>query len=237
MGVQIDIGFEVEIPGEVECVIYTAAHSAQKNPQVVKALERGLVVISQAQAIAELFNGKKGIAVCGVGGKSTTSAMIAWILEKNGRAPSFSVGVGNIPGLDKTGQWSSESEYFVAEADEYVIDPSAPSRGEEITPRFSFMQPFITVCTNLRFDHPDVYTDFAHTQKVFADFFGQIKEGGSLVVNADDVELMKIAGEAQKNVNSFGHAENANLRIVNFESQEGITRTTFNFQNQEYVLV
>lgn len=236
LGVQIDIGFDAEVPGDIECLIYTAAHSAQKNPQVVSVMARGLVVISQAEAIAELFNAKKGIAVCGVGGKSTTSAMISWILEKSGRVPSFSVGVGNIPDLDKTGQWSTESEFFVAEADEYVIDPSAPSRGEEITPRFSFMQPFITVCTNLRFDHPDVYKDFAHTQKVFADFFGQIKEGGALVVNGDDAELMKVAQSSQKNVLSFGRAENANLHITDFQSREGTTHTTFTFQNQEYML-
>lgn len=190
-GVVIDTSFTVEIPPETDCVIYTAAHQAQQNPQVQAALTRQLPVLSHAQALGELFNQQQGIAVCGVGGKSTTSAMVAWILQKLGLHPNFAIGVGDIPGLNKTGQWSQDGKYFVAEADEYVIDPSAPSRGEEITPRFSFLQPFVTICTNLRHDHPDVYPTFADTKTYFGRFFDQIKAGGFLVANLADQETIE----------------------------------------------
>lgn len=186
---QIDTSFTQELPANTDCVIYTAAHKGQFNPQVVNAQEKGIPTFSQAEAVAEFFNEKKGIAVCGVGGKSTTSAMITWILEKTGRNPSFSVGVGEIIGMDNTGKWNTESEYFVAEADEYVTDPSAPSRGEPITPRFSFMKPFITLCTNYKYDHPDVYKTPADTRAAFQAFFNQINPSGALIINSADTDV------------------------------------------------
>lgn len=185
--ISITKGFTHDFPEDTECVIFTAAHNGKFNPMVLQAEEKGIPAFSHAEAQADLFNQKKGIAVCGVGGKSTVSAMISWIFAKSNQDVSFAVGVGNIPGLEKTAQWSENSEYFVAEADEYVIDPSAPKRNEEITPRFSFLRPHITVCTNLKFDHPDVYQDFDHTKKVFFEFFSQIDQSGTLICNFADM--------------------------------------------------
>lgn len=185
-GIQIDLSFETPLPSETDCLIYTAAHNAQQNLQVQAAITNNIAVYSHAEALGQLFNLNQGIAVCGVGGKSTTSAMITWILQKLGFAPNFAIGVGDIPGLGKTGQWRSTAKYFVTEADEYVTDPSAPSRGGEITPRFSFLNPFLTVCTNLLHDHPDVYPDFAATKKYFNRFFRQIQTGGFLIAHTAD---------------------------------------------------
>jgi len=178
---------------KIDCLIYTAAHQGIDNPQVQSAIKAGLPVFSQAEALAELFNHKQGIAVCGVGGKSSTSAMITWIFRQLKIPISFSVGVGQIIGLAATGAWQEQSEYFVAEADEYVIDPNALKKGQAIRPRFSFLKPQITVCTNLKFDHPDVYADFNATKAAFKKFFLQIKEHGQLIVNGDNAELLKLA--------------------------------------------
>jgi UDP-N-acetylmuramate--alanine ligase len=238
--IAIDVGFSTQIPAEIGCVIYTAAHQSQQNPQVIQAKEKGLPVFPQAEAVASLFNQKKGIAVCGVGGKSTTSAMIAWIIEKTGKTASYSIGVGNIPGLNKTGQWISSSEYFVAEADEYVIDPSAPSRNEKITPRFSFLFPTITVCTNLEFDHPDVYRDFKHTQEVYAEFFSQIHQNGALIVNGDNKELLHLAkmigSEKKFQVRSFGEESSADVVFHNFQAKEGVSVGYILFEDKQYVI-
>jgi UDP-N-acetylmuramate--alanine ligase len=231
--IPIDLSFSAQIPSAVDCVIYTAAHQSQSNPQVQAALARQLPTFSHAEAVASLFNQKKGVAVCGVGGKSTTSAMIAWILEKVDRSPSFAVGVGDIPGLGKTGQWVEGGEFFVAEADEYVTDPSAPSRGEEITPRFSFLHPWLTVCTNLRFDHPDVYRDFDHTQEVYRSFFSQILTGGYLIVNGDDENVMNLAAEVKgKSVLSYGEKENCDFRLLNFSASNGVSSGECLFADQ-----
>lgn len=217
--IQIDIGFDTQIPTNTDCVIYTAAHNAVQNPQVQAALSQGIPAISHAEALADLFNESQGIAVCGVGGKSTTSAMITWILEHLNMHPNFAVGVGNIPGLEKTGQWHSDAKYFIAEADEYVTDPSAPSRSEEITPRFSFMKPFITVCTNLKHDHPDVYPTFDDTKKHYARFFNQIKDQGVLIASVDDQDIIESLNlwpeEKQRKVVWFGQSDESSETLLN----------------------
>jgi UDP-N-acetylmuramate--alanine ligase len=227
--------FELPLPESIDCVVYTAAHQGIDNPQVKWAIENNLPTFSQAEAIASIFNQKQGFAVCGVGGKSTVSAMITWIMTSINLNPSFSVGVGNIPGLEKTGAWT-DSKYFVAEADEYVIDPNAPQKGEEITPRFSFLKPYTTVCTNLKFDHPDVYRDFNHTKEVFKKFFEQINDDGFLVINADDKNLVELTNQTNKQFVSFGEDEKADFRLVSYKSTEGLTKGTFTYQNNSYEL-
>lgn len=241
LGIKVDIGFDHPIPSDVECVIYTAAHQSQDNQQVRQAQERGLVVVSHAEALASLFNQKQGVAVCGVGGKSTTSAMISWILSKTNRQPSFAVGVGDIIGLGKTGQWIDGDGVFVAEADEYVTDPAAAQRGEPITPRFSFLHPRVTVCTNLQFDHPDVYRDFEHTQQVFGDFFRQIKPDGALIVNGQDAPLValaqRVAAQSKLQLWTFGdETTSADFRLVEFQPAAGLTSATFTWQDGAYNL-
>ncbi len=166
--------------------------------------------------------------MCGVGGKSTTSAMITWILEKTNRNPSFSVGVGKIIGLERTGKWSEQSEFFVAEADEYVTDPTALTRGEAITPRFSYMYPYITVCTNFAFDHPDVYVSIADTKQAYQNFFNQISPVGTLVLNDRDRGVVPVSTTTQQ-IYYFGESETADFGIVSSSVvyQAGSTKAIF----------
>jgi len=205
---------------KIDAVIYTAAHQGIDNPQVQAALQAGITVYSQAQALAEFFNQQDGIAVCGVGGKSSVSAMITFVLKQlNPEDLSFSVGVGEIIGMSETGQWQKNGKYFVAEADEYVIDPHAREKGQELTPRFAFLQPFATICTNLKYDHPDVYRDFADTKKTFAKFFSQIKTNGHLIINGDNQDLIQLTKELNRpdlKITTFGESEHCNFKLQNF---------------------
>ncbi len=237
LDLKIMVGFNSEIPDDVDCVIYTAAHEGKFNPQVIGAEKRKIKTYSHAEAQAEFFNLKKGIAVCGVGGKSTVSAMISWILTKSGAEPSFAVGVGNIPGLDKTAQWDTDTDIFVAEADEYVTDPSAPQRNEEITPRFSFLEPFITVCTNLKFDHPDVYKNFEHTKEVFFKFFNQIDSNGFLIINYKDLEH-KPTTSAETTL-TFGENPKADFsyKAVEKNIEPGTNVGLLTYKNLEYKII
>jgi len=235
--VKILIGFESGIPDNTDCVIYTAAHNGKFNPQVIAAQNKNIRTYSHAEAQAEFFNIKKGVAVCGVGGKSTVSAMISWILEKTGNNPSFAVGVGNIPGLSKTAQWNKNTDIFVAEADEYVTDPSAPEREEEITPRFSFLKPFTTVCTNLRFDHPDVYKNFDHTKKIFFKFFNQISKNGFLIINYEDLQYNPTT--SARIILTVGSNSNANFSFKQIEEgiKPGINLGLLKNNNQNYKII
>ncbi len=206
---------------KIDAVIYTAAHQGIDNPQVQAALQVGVPIYTQAQALAEFFNQKNGLAVCGVGGKSSVSAMITFVLDQ--LAPqelSFSVGVGEIIGMAKTGQWQKNGQYFVAEADEYVIDPHAREKGLLITPRFAFLKPFATVCTNLKYDHPDVYASFEDTKKTFAKFFSQIKTGGHLIINGDNQDLVQLVKELNRpdlKITTFGESETCDFKLQDFD--------------------
>ena len=205
---------------KIDAVIYTAAHQGIDNPQVQEALRLGLPVYSQAEALAEFFNQQAGLAVCGVGGKSTVSAMITFVLERLAPAKlSYSVGVGEIIGMAKTGQWQAQGEYFVAEADEYVVDPHAKAKGQVIQPRFSFLKPFLTVCTNLKYDHPDVYEDFTATKAAFAQFFKQIKNNGFLIINGDNPDLVELSQNISRpdiSIITFGEGEHCQFKLSDY---------------------
>lgn len=220
-----------------ELLIYTAAHAGPNNPEVLLAKANNIQTLSHAEALAQLFNAKSGIAVCGVGGKSTVSAMIVWILSQMKVQPSFSVGVGNIIGLNKTGQWNSGSEYFITEADEYVIDPAQ----KPPVPRFSFLQPSMIVCTNLQFDHPDVYSNFEETKKAFLQFFLRIKVGGNLIINGDDENLLQLSREVTKQrddikITTFGTNPTNNYVISAVHFSPGFTHAQLSFENQIHQL-
>jgi UDP-N-acetylmuramate--alanine ligase len=233
--VEISNDFGMDLPDDIDCVVYTAAHKGPNNPIVLKANEKGLPTYSHAEALSEFFNIKKGIAVCGVGGKSSTSAMITHIFEQV-EPQSFSVGVGNIAGIGKTGSYLPDSTYFVAEADEYVTDPAAPSKGVEINPRFFHLRPFITVCTNLEFDHPDVYRDFEHTKSVYKTFFNSNHQEGSLILNGDDRDLTQLADEVSVRKLTFGEKEENDLRLVEYHAIEGSVGAKLLHQGQDYLL-
>ncbi len=237
--IRVDTNFNQPLPAQTDCVIYTAAHQGKNNPQVQLAIKQQLSVYSQAEALSSLFNQQLGIAVCGVGGKSTVSAMIAWILTQVGAKPSFSIGVGNVSGLNKTGQWRADSQYFVAEADEYVTNPEAVRVGEPPIPRFSYLKPQVSVCTNLKFDHPDVYQNFTQTQAVFKKFFSQIRSKGTLVINGDDKHLSTLANQVRSELEiqilSFAENNPAEIRLINYQSQAGQTVSHI-WADQEYIL-
>ncbi len=178
-GFTITVGFDgAHIAPDCSLVVYTGAHNGKQNIEVQAARERGIPVMSHAEALGVCMEGKRGISVCGTGGKSTTSAMIAWILHYAGKKPSYAIGVGNVPNLGSTGHYDVESEWFVAEADEYAVDPTDDHR-----PRFIYQHPELIVCTNLSFDHPDIYPDFETMKRTFSDFFNTIPENGALITS------------------------------------------------------
>ena len=216
-----------------DCLIYTAAHQGIDHPQVKKAIANKIPVFSQAAALADLFNQQEGVAVCGVGGKTTISAMIIWVLKQLNIPISFSLGVGEIIGLKATGAWNSQATYFIAEADEYVVDANALKKGKKFQARFSFLKPALVVCSNLSYDHPDVYASFSDTKNTFKKFFLQIKENGCLIINSDNEALVKLAQEVKTIRNdlkivSFAWAQPADYFLSHYQIQNGHSLATVN---------
>lgn len=214
---------------DTQLVIYTGAHQGQHNTEVVHAKEKGIRVMSHAEALGNIMAGKKVVSVCGAGGKSTTSAMVAWILEKAGKAPSFAVGVGNIPGIDVPGKYVRDSEWFVAEADEYAVDPTSDRR-----PRFIFQHPQVVACTNVTYDHPDIYPDFEVMKTTFETFLRKATSG--VYVNADSADLLEMftSLRAREEIPfescSIGRIKRADYQIDSSQTEGGKTNFTFTYR-------
>ena len=221
--VEVATGFEGELPPETEVVIYSGAHGGQTNPLVQKALARDIKIYSHAQALGELANLNPNWAICGANGKTTTTAMLAFCLEKMGLEPSYAVGVGEIKGLERIGRYTRAENFFVVEADEYAEDVTQIDRqvGLKIA-RFHYLLPETIIIPNLSFDHPDVYRNLAHTQEIFGNFMVEnLRTEGILVANADDENLRPLLERVEKErpdvqIMTFGQSEGASLQL-NFD--------------------
>ena len=232
LDIVVDTIETTSLPTTADCVIYGSAHQGIQHPLVQEAIARNIPVFSHAQMLGLLSQEKQTIAVCGVGGKSTTSAWIAWTLDQIGAHPSYQIGVGEIIGLPRTGRWDAAGTLFVVEADEYAENPQEFARGAEVIPRFHYLQPNTIICTNLLYDHPDVYSSFADTEETFFKFFCQIKPEGTIIWNADDANLRKLIQKvdtARPDVVtlSFGTTPNADLRISDLGFQQNLHRAQF----------
>lgn len=197
------IGFSKEnLDPKPDLLVYTGAHGGQNNPEVLAAQEMGIPTISHAEALGQLAEGKQTIAVCGVGGKTTTCAMLATILEYAGLKPSYAIGVGNIPSTGSPGKYNKEGKHFICEADEFAISPGVDNR-----PRWSYLKPEILVVTNIRYDHPDIYKTPKEFKKVFDDFTERVNaRGGKVATNSKNL----LPQDFKLNVPGDFNVENAN---------------------------
>jgi len=169
-GILVHAGHRAENLGTAGLVVVSSAVHGD-NPEVVEARRRGLPVVKREQFLPALTAGKSTIAVAGTHGKTTTSAMIAWILLQNGLDPTFIVG-GVMQNLG-TNARAGAGPHFVIEADEYDRT-------------FLGLQPQVAVVTAVEHDHPDCYPSFALMRAAFVDFARQLAPGGLLLVCGED---------------------------------------------------
>lgn len=162
-----------------DLLIYTAAHHGEENLEVKKAQELSIPVLSFAQAVAFFCQNKKVISVSGVGGKTTTTAMISTILEKLNQKPSYMIGSGKVDPLSFPGAFNQDGEYFISEADEYK------SSLYDNHPKFYYLNPQIIVIPNLAYDHPDIYPDENSTINTFKSYIEKLPKNGCLIINLD----------------------------------------------------
>lgn len=199
------------ISDDVSLVIKSAA-IRDDNPELIRARERGLPVIKYAQALGKLMHGKYGIAVSGSHGKTTTSALLVYLLTCAGQKPSYVIG-GHVPDLTGNGR-IDQGRYFVAEACEY--DRS-----------FHNLNYAIGIINNLEPDHLDYYQNLDALIEAFAVFAEKIPPEGYLVANADDPNVVKCLNSARSRVIKFGqHSTTEAWRITSVATnQDG--HTTF----------
>jgi len=152
------------------------------NPAVEQVLDRGLAYTSGAQWVAEnILHGRWVLAVAGTHGKTTTSAMLAWILEYANLKPGFLI--GGVPENFGVSARLGDAPFFVIEADEY--DTAFFDKRS----KFVHYRPRTAILNNLEFDHADIFPDIAAIRRQFHHLVRSVPQSGLLVVNGTDPEL------------------------------------------------
>lgn len=190
--------FEGHAPGHVQGaqVVVTSTAVRPDNPEVLEARRQRVPVIPRAEMLAELMRLKHGIAVAGSHGKTTTTSMVALVLDRGGLDPT--VVVGGRLGVLGSGARLGRGDYMVVEADE--SDRS-----------FLRLSPTIAVVTNIDREHLDTYHDMADLQEAFVGFVNKVPFFGSAVLCLDDPPLQDILSRVERRVITYGLSPNAQL--------------------------
>jgi UDP-N-acetylmuramate--alanine ligase len=188
LGVRVEEGHETGHVGDADVVVYSSAVRAT-NPEIVEATRRRIPVISRAEMLAELMRLKYSVAVAGAHGKTTTTSMIALVLERGGLDPTAVIG-GRLSAFGSSARLG-RGEFIVVEADE--SDRS-----------FLKLTPSIAVITNIDQEHLESYRDFEDLQQAFVSFANKVPFYGSIVACADDVWLRQLLPAMTRRVVTYG---------------------------------
>ncbi|MDX1673199.1 MAG: Mur ligase family protein [Longimicrobiales bacterium] len=185
---------------DVPDVVVVGNAISRGNPELEAVLDRRLRYTSAAQVIKEeLLLGRRVLAVAGTHGKTTTTALLAWLLESAGLAPSFLVGgVAENFGTSFRLVDRAQSDLFVIEADEY--DTAYFDKG----PKMWHYLPHVAVVTNMEFDHADIYRDDQAYRFAFSRFINLVPGSGTLVAGWESPAVRKLARRSFAPVESFG---------------------------------
>lgn len=195
MGAKIFEGHNGENINGAQVVVTSTAVRAD-NPEVVEAFRRQIQVIPRAEMLAELMRLKYGIAIAGSHGKTTTTSMVATVLDRASFDPTIVVGgrVGAIGGNAKLGH----GDFMVVEADE--SDKS-----------FLKLSPTIAVVTNIDLEHLDFYSGIAEIRSCFTQFINKVPFYGSAIICLDDPNIQMIIPQISRRVITYGMRAHADI--------------------------
>jgi len=170
---------------------------SKDNPEVVEMCRRGLHFCSMPQAVNTFAGrGKQTILVTGTHGKTTTSALIAWLLHSAGMGVSFVI--GGILANFNSNYFLGTGDYLVVEGDEY--DTAFFDKG----PKFMHYDPTIAVLTSVEFDHADIFSDLDHIKKAFSTFVSGLRNDATLVAFQHDSNVDDVIRAAHCNLYRYG---------------------------------
>ena len=197
IGIQIFVGHHPRNISGADMVIRSSAIK-DENPEVKAAQQAGIPVYKRSDFLGRLMEKKIGIGVAGTHGKTTTTAMIAWMLYSLDRDPSFIVG-GTLNNL-KVNARAGNGDAFVIEADEYDR-------------MFLGLKPQIEVVTNLEHDHPDCFPTFEDMHSAFVNYVDLLPPDGTLITCAEDEGAVAL----------ITHARRKGLSVVSYSIQGEMT--------------
>ncbi|PKM07615.1 MAG: UDP-N-acetylmuramate--L-alanine ligase [Gammaproteobacteria bacterium HGW-Gammaproteobacteria-4] len=209
LGATIRLGHAADNLADVDVVVVSSAIRSD-NPELRAAHERRIPVVPRAEMLAELMRFRRGIAVAGTHGKTTTTSLIASVLAQGGLDPTFVIG-GQLLSAGVNARLGG-GQWLVAEADE--------SDGS-----FLRLSPLISVVTNIDADHLENYGgDFARVQAAFSEFLHRLPFYGLAVLCIDDPEVAALAETMPRHVMRYGFAANADVRAEQVQQFGAQTR-------------
>lgn len=206
-GIEIYRGYaESNIPAEADVIVIGNAMS-RGNPEVEAVLERRLHYMSLPEAMKEFFlRGKRNFVVSGTHGKTTTTSILAWLMEDAQLDPSFMIG-GIALNLGRGGRFT-DSPFCVLEGDEY--DTAFFDKRS----KFLHYLPELAIINNIEFDHADIYADVKEIQLSFRRLVRIVPRNGLVLANADDPRVLEVVADAPCPVKTVGFGEAADIRIL-----------------------
>jgi UDP-N-acetylmuramate: L-alanyl-gamma-D-glutamyl-meso-diaminopimelate ligase len=218
LGINVMQGYA---PGHLDpapdCVVVGNAMS-RGNPEVEETLNRRLVYRSQAEVVKEEFiRGRRSLVVAGTHGKTTTSSIATWVMERGGLDPSFLVG-GVVQNFGASFRVTA-GDYFIIEGDEY--DTAYFDKG----PKFMHYLPELCVVGNIEFDHADIYKDLDAVKLAFRRLMNLVPSRGRLIAGWDSPAVREVvAGFGDRlhtRLETFGTSEDARWRAVDVDYSAG----------------
>ena len=211
MGARVALGHDAANVEGADVVVVSSAID-RSNPEVRAARAQRIPIVPRAEMLAELMRFRRGIAVAGTHGKTTTTSLVASVLSEGGMDPTFVIG-GQLLSAGANARLGG-GEWLVAEADE--------SDGS-----FLRLTPLIAVVTNIDADHLENYNnDFAQVRAAFSEFLHRLPFYGLAILCIDDDEVRALATEMPRHVLTYGHAADAEVRAENVSQQGNVTRFT-----------
>jgi len=201
LGAKIYTGHNAENISGQSAVVYSSA-IREDNPEMLKAKNLGIPLLKRAEALALLMRDKTAITIAGSHGKTTTTALISYMLLEAGLCPTVAIG-GILKNID-TNACLGSGEFFVAEADE--------SDGS-----FLYYQPKYSIITNIDREHLDYYGNFENELKAFKDFIKRTQSAGCVFACSDDPSLKELFADYKPRVVFFGLDEPADIGAKNIE--------------------
>src|SRR5256886_5968220 len=216
-GIKLHQGYRAEnIPADADVVVIGNAMK-RGNPEVEAVLNRKLLYLSLPEVLKNYFlRGKHNLVVTGTHGKTTTTSLLTWIMDKAGRKPGFLI--GGIPKNLGEGARLNDSKYFVIEGDEY------DSAFFDKRSKFVHYLPELVIVNNIEFDHADIFSNLEEIKLSFRRLLNIVPQNGMVVVNGDDPNAVEVAKDCQAQMVEVGFSRNCAQRIRDVAYSDGGSR-------------
>ena len=205
-GVALKRGYRAEnIPSDADIVVIGNVMK-RGNAEVEAVLNRKLFYLSLPEVLKNYFlRGRHNLVVTGTHGKTTTTALLAWIMEKAGRKPGYLI--GGLPKNFGQGARLNDSKYFVIEGDEY--DTAFFDKRS----KFIHYLPELLIVNNIEFDHADIFKNLDEIKLSFRRLLNIVPQNGMVLLNGDDPNCVEVAKDCLAQMIEIGFSKNCAQRI------------------------